>query len=887
MKNKVLMGTCALAACLAACTNEELLPVQSDNNGTTTTEAAFVGADLASKGMNIIVNDGGVGTRATDGKWDANDQFGLGWFNFGTTMSSEQKKTEWDKKAATGWSNNDTKLYANHIFTRQGNDFVTTTDVYQGAYFVYWPYEKLGAITDKVVEPNAAAQTKDFDWEMDNVALHLSAQDFIKAEEGVDPETNMLTKEFVLTPVVNALAVQAEPEEAITGATDEAGKYLQGFEITKMQVSAGGNASTATGPFVTKATLVPSYLPKVVLKNNAIDVNATLDAMDEATNKASKASSTYLKSATKSASLTTDIDADMTLGEGGKIRAFFFPIQTGVTYTTGQYPSATVTVGRAAQGTVAGYALGTFSVKYDKNNTVNNEAFAEKLGNALNKDNASKEGAVTLTKLLRTNTVDGSDDYTWQPLNLTAMLTLDNFTPTLTGIRTQAQYEDVVKMIDALVAIKGEEWTEAKLKNKYITLSGKVDFDEVIAPANGFEVTIRATGNNAMVIKEGAKVTWPENLLTDDNMNITIEKDAELTFDPAEAAAINAAITNNGTIYAGELASISNKDADALDNTNGRVEVEYGAYVYPTKDKNGIIAFELTGETVDPIAKINVLVKGGTKEQANINTVIVNGTTLDLEAKVEGVEGDEDRYEGTVGGAKDEPLTDLAGVSVELEGGNVISKNLGKVNNVTAVSGENTITDIRPQGDIMVEKGATLNINTDEKNPKNVFLNSGATVETEGTLNANTTIYTTYVVNQVGTMNVKKGEYIYYIDNNYTQGGQTTGEVVSTSGSKEAQAVANVMDALFDTTSNPNSQVMTSAAEFVADLNKNVPGAAYNPDLVEGAFYVAFYNTLSAWLESVGEEPLKDDGTSDVTVDMLNLYSSITGYEFKWTGAGA
>ena len=886
MKNKVLMGTCALAACLAACTNEELLPVQSDNNGTTTTEAAFVGADLASKGMNIIVNDGGVGTRATDGKWDANDQFGLGWFNYGVQMSSEQVYNTWKSKAAAGYSSTDTKLYANHIFTRQGNDFVTTTDVYQGAYFVYWPYEKLGAITDKVVEVNKAPQTKDFDWEMDNVALHLSAQDFIKAEEGVDPETNMLTKEFVLTPVVNALAVQAEPEEAITGATDEAGKYLQGFEITKLVVNAGGNANT-TKPFVTKANLAPSYLPKVVVKNNAIDVNATLDAMDVATNKATGTSASYLKTnptRTTSASLTTDIDADMTLGEGGKIRAFFFPIQKGVTYTAAQYPTATVTVGRAAQGNVAGYALGTFNVAYNATNTVNNEAFAEKLKDALSTENATKEGAVTLTKLLRTNTVDGSDDYTWQPLNLTAMLTLDNFTPTLTNIKTQAQYEDVVKMIDALVAIKGAEWTEAKLKNKYITLSGKVEFDEVIAPANGFEVTIRATGSSAMVIKKDAKVTWPENLLTDDNMNITIEKDAELTFDPAEAAAINAAITNNGTIYAGELASISNKTATALDNTNGRVEVEYGAYVYPTKDKNGIIAFELTKETVDPIAKINVLVKGGKEEQANINTLIVNATTLDLDAKVEGVDGEEDRYEGTVGASAGQALTNLAGVSVELEGGNVISKNLGQVNNVVAVSGENTITDIRPQGDITVEKGATLNINTDEKNPKNVFLTSGATVETEGTLNANTTIYTTYVVNKVGTMNVKKGEHIYYIDNNYTQGGQTTGEVVSTSGSKEAQAVANVMDALM---TGANNAVVTSEEAFLADLNKNVP-SGYNPDLVEGAYYVAFYNTLSTWLESIGEEGLDTEkGTSTITPAMLALYSSITGYEFKWTGAGA
>lgn len=885
MKNKVLMGTCVLAACLAACSNEDLLPVQSGNNSTATEEVNFVGADLASKGMNIIVNDGGVGTRATDGKWDANDQFGLGWFNYGISMSSEQVESTWKSKSATGYSSSDTKLYANHIFTRQNNDFVTTTDVYQGAYFVYLPYEKLGAITDKVLAVNEAPQTEDFDWEMDNVALHLSAQDFIKAEEGVDPETNMLTKEFVLTPVVNALAVQATPEEAITDATDEAGKYLQGFEITKLVVNAGGDASTKK-PFVTKANLAPSYLPKVVVKNNAIDVNATLDAMDAATNKATGTSNSYLKTnpaRTTSASLTTNVDADMTLGEGGKIRAFFFPIQTGVTYDDNQYPTATVSVGRAAQGGVAGYTLGSFSVKYDKTNTVNNEAFAEKLKGALNKDNATKEGAITLTKLLRTNTVNGGDDYTWQPLNLTAMLTLDNFTPALTGIKTQAQYEDVVKMIDALVAVKGTDWTKAKLNGKYIGLSGKVKFDNIIAPANDFEIEIRATGTSAMIIKEGAKVTWPENLLTDDQMNITIEKDAELTFDPEEAAAINAAITNNGTIYAGALASISNKTAKALDNTNGRVEVEYGAYVYPTFGKNGIIAYELTSETVDPIAKIKKLVEGGSKEQANINTLIVKATTLNLDAKTEGTEGEEDRYDGTTGGKGGEPLS-LVGVSVELEGGNVISKNLGQVDNVIAVNGENTITDIRPQGNIMVEKGATLNINTDEKNPKNVFLTSGALVETEGTLNANTTIYTTYVVNQVGTMNVKKGEYIYYIDNNYKQGGQTNGEVVSTSGSKEATAVASVMDALV---ANPSGATMTSAADFVAAMNAYLPQKGFNKDNVSGPSYEAFYNTLSAWLESVGEEPLKNDGTSDVTVAMLDLYSSITGYEFKWTGAGA
>ena len=283
MKQKVLLSACALAACLTACNNEDLLVQQPANGNANAESSAVIGADLASRGMNIILSDATPGTRATNGAWSDTDQFGLGWFRFNSTaITGEQDFKTWQALAVTGYAGvtSDRKLYANHIFTYNGGDFTTQSDVYQGAYFVYWPFERLGGVKDKALKVNSTPQTGDFDSERFNKALHLSAQDFIEAEEGVDPETNTLTKEFFLTPVVNVLAVQASPEAAIAESENEDVKFLQGFNITQVQINAG---ATPTDVFVDgsakgTATLIPSQLPKVVRTSTGdIDVEKTIE----------------------------------------------------------------------------------------------------------------------------------------------------------------------------------------------------------------------------------------------------------------------------------------------------------------------------------------------------------------------------------------------------------------------------------------------------------------------------------------------------------------------------------------------------------------------------------------------------------------------------------
>ena len=242
-------------------------------------------------------------------------------------------------------------------------------------------------------------------------------------------------------------------------------------------------------------------------------------------------------------------------------------------------------------------------------------------------------------------------------------------------------------------------------------------------------------------------VEWPEALEADGKAVVVVNKGATLTFDPSKAAEIDADITNHGTIKAGQFASISTDDADKLDNIDGRVIVEYGAYIYPTVSKEGVIAYEVTANNATEIGHINQLIAtSDQKGYASVNTLIVK-TELDLNAKA-GSDTDGDRYEeGTTSGN----LSSLEEIDIELNGGKVIytTGTNNKVNNVISIDGENAIEDIQPMGDITV-KGGILNINSDNTPVKSpLYLTYGKTITTksEGTLKVNTNTYTTYLKN--------------------------------------------------------------------------------------------------------------------------------------------
>ena len=611
---------------------------------------------------------------------------------------------------------------------------------------------------------NSTPQTGDFDSERFNKALHLSAQDFIEAEEGVDPETNTLTKEFFLTPVVNVLAVQASPEAAIAESENEDVKFLQGFNITQVQINAG---ATPTDVFVDgsakgTATLIPSQLPKVVRTSTGdIDVEKTIEAIDEKTNLiSSKDKNQFLANANYSGSLTTDVRvADYTLGEGGKVRAFTFPTRNNVTYANANaYPNAKVTIGRI-DGENLKYAVGSFSIRYNATNTINNEGFAAKLKTAL----TDADDRTYLGKIIR-GVADAATDneYTWQPLNLTAILAADNFTPQTT-ITSVAQWNDVVKVLDAMVELRGAEY----YKEHPVTLTWNGADTEVfkgkIATPQDINITLKTGSNRKMIIaagENGEEVDWPTNLLTNNSANIEVAEGATLNVGSMDAddlqadkVVINANIDNNGTIHAGVNASIGVDGEGVVDNTlnydkesevTNRIIVEYGAYVYPasTTDADGIIAYTVTSNDKKEIGKINLLLNNGDVNDhlASVNTLVIEGTTLDLNAPAS-----YDNGNPYIDGSGAKTLSaKIKDVAIELNGGKIEKVLEVKpddtpntaVASITAVGGDNTTTEVKTT--TITVKAGKLTIESTAEKDEDKWLKEVETITNYGTITFNT-----------------------------------------------------------------------------------------------------------------------------------------------------
>lgn len=758
---KILFSSCLLAACLTACNNEDVLnesPIQN-----ITEETSVVGADLVSHGMKININGNEASTRVTDeGNWQADDQVGLAWYNFknGGNITAVQDKNDWN----AGSFGSDMKLYANHIFTVENvngvDQFTTMTDVYQGAYFIYFPYERLGGVKEKYVEFNAAPQTGDFDFERYNKAFRISTQDFISANEAVG-ENNELEKAFALKMAVSPLKVDVTPSEEIKGNT-----YFQGVKVTKLQISAGGNAATSL-PFITKAKLNPNGLPKVVRDRfGEIDYSASYQAIFEAaTNKS------FIEDGTKTtaSTLITNVENDAyTLDEARSVRAFVYPLNSLVAYTSTQYPTATVTVSKTQNGKT--WIVGTFAV-----NNINSKGFAEKLRSYLSDgSNAVSQAPIQLNKIL-----SNGDNVGY--LNLSgdaaANLELANFTPTLT-ITSVDQWNDMVALYNALDELGAIDKLAAAYKKPTFTWAGTEAFNGEIQTPENVEVKLKTT--KPMVIE--GEVTWPKNLITDGDESITVN--GTLHVGETEEVTINAELTNNGIIYAGQFASIGTKNDDANNNTvinSSRIYVTYGAYVYPKQGNEGEIAYIVDNNDKSTINKIAKLVKKGTsstqQNYANVNLLVIQNTTLDLNAEGDGTSGSDDRYETTTG--QTVMMPNLQDVAIELNNGNiekVLEGNNTKVKSVKTVGGENSITDVQiNRGDITIAEQTTLAINSVVTPVKATIL--GITdIVNKGTLNANTNVETTNIDNTFGTINVASNYAITY-KNTYKQGGTVHGTV--------------------------------------------------------------------------------------------------------------
>lgn len=874
MRKRVLFSACALAACFAACTNDDFQQDAQNSAKVPVDGQEVIGADLVAQGMTIVptILDGdNATTRVMDGKWEGGDSFGLAWYNFSTSGIKATQSSS-DYWSGSNWNYTDNNIYANHRFILEGNSFVTYTDVYQGAYFVYFPYKRLGETTPKTISINEGIpQTGTFAWERQNQLLHISAQDFVEKSD-VDEE-GKLEKDFFMTPAANALGVVATPNEAISGS-----EYLSKMIITKMEIKANGSNNEV---FVDGGVLRPRQIPKVeyLPLSTQIDEKATREALDAAAAKSTDPNNNsqgdYLEQqTTATSSVVTNINANFNLANDNTLRAFIFPIQKGVTYNANEYPEVDITVSRTKGDGTEDYALGTFNV-----NNGNSKVLIDNLKSFLDATNASAD--MSLTKIMRIN---GVMQWPCSVDNMTANLTVNDFTPATSNITSVPQWNDLVALVNALKAAGKKDFNEVTFK-----LGADLYFDDEIAAPEGVKI-ILDTNSHKLVVNSGV-VDWPSNIVlnaANTTTKIVVADGATLRvgIELEEEIVLNAtSITNNGTIEAGAEASISTATGKALDNTNGTVIVDFGAYVYPSKSETtGVIAYEVEDNSVTTMGNINTLIAlqgaSGQVEYAQVNTLIlINGVELDLNAMASEAE-DNGRYEESIPAGY---LASLENIDIIMRGGTIICKDIkneklnSMVKNITVESGENTIYDVRPQGNITVGEEGTLTIesrvypyvgNTDLK------LNDNALIDNNGTLKVNTSVYTKDFDNETGHVIVATGETLWYTGV-YTQGGIAEGYVLKKYA--DPTTYEDLSDKAKSVVTTFNTYAESISATSFEELCNDWTTKKSSPSERWGS--TKFYKALSDWFTSVGLPALSTSPYQDLSVTMFETFQNMTGYQ--------
>ena len=773
MKKQYLFGALAFSAMFASCNNE--LDTVAESVKPETEMKEVVGADLVSNGLSI--NLGSAESRALNGEWLTTDKLALAWYNVSLSgISATQDSRSWNN-ILKGLSAADPKIYANHKFTPNADgEFVTESNVYQGAHFVYFPYKRESQVQQKVVKVNELAYTAKpendpnpnaYAYDYYNKAFYLSAQDFIAADD-VDAE-GKLTSQFVMSPMVNAINVHAESLVE--------GEALKALEITDVTIKSKQSI------FADQFNVNPGEIPAVVRdREGVILTDKTIEALDA-----------YAKSVAASnykTSITRNVEAGLKLtAETNNVVLYTLPTAAAYGATTGTVLPATdkdltVTVNAKSEHGVKA----TFTIQVKDDETDNNNEFLPKLVGHL-------KGS--LKEIRRTE--NGS----WNPLNTLVELTNDNVKVTY-NIANKDQWDDAVALANDL----GEDVT--------FTLVDEVEFTETInLPAEDIKLTVVSKDAKGVMLING-NVEWPYNEdLNVVGANVEVEEEATLSINGVDAEnrnALVANVTNYGTILLNEFATL-----EGVDN-NERIIVAYGSYVKiaDSKDK-GVIAFNVLTDT--EAYKINNLISDNDKflGHAFVNMLIINeNNVLDL-VKKDGTSQEFDPYTGKiVNGGTD--LADLKGIDIEMNGGTIEGEqeHTKAVKSITVVSGSNLINDVNIMSNLVVKNGAEATVDATEhlhgqtSVKHDVIINGD--IDNEGTIIANVTVNTANIDNEKGALVVNDGYTIWYSDE-FIQGKSVNGYV-----NKAVNGVGITTVTLPEGGTNvQNAQAFADAAASVAD----------------------------------------------------------------------
>ena len=755
MKTKFLLSAVALTATFAACNNENV-PSSVENNLPAGQE--IVGATLVSEGGSISL--GGVESRVNANGWETSDKLALAWYNLANGITENQNKSEW---TGTG---SDKAIYANHLFTRSAEGkFVTNSNIYQGAHFIYFPYAYSGKPGVMTVNVNAEAQTTDYTSDVLNKALYVSAQDFISASE-VDAKTGKLAKDFYITPAVNALKVNATPQTGITSNS-----FLKNLEIYKLDIW------NQDALFNVSATINPNLIPMVVVEDGEVSEAKTYKALKERLAGAFEGDATT--------NLTTNIDADITLANGTSLRAFTLPTDAPATGVTPTWSEIHVYVKANGAEEGVSYNMGYFRlyVKDATHKNEKNQVALKKLQEALYDSSKAYYLGNNVNSESKLNSVVFDIDL------LAADFVADYY------ISNLEEWNLTVALVDALNSL-----STTKVKPTF-NLTGSVCVTEgktINVPAHGL--------TEVLTIEEGAKICFETDYTVNAALANLFSKEDKVEVLTGSTLTIEnevkfvADIHNDGIINVGYKAQLGYKDANNIaglanvDNEHGRINVVYGSYVYAETAKNGTIAYAVDAN--EYAYKLNNLMSSQTGENvlgnAYVNTLVVNeGITLNL-AKADGNTPASDPYiNNAVSGSSVNPAY-LAGTTVEVVGGNLISvaaKSEVKAVKVMPSTTVATIKDINVTDDLYVMRGASVAFDATANTLGKKATASVGTLKNEGTMNVSVSIKTNNVYNEKNSsiLSVLNKEVVWYTQM-YYQGGMAQGDILKMVGNYTALA---------------------------------------------------------------------------------------------------
>jgi len=735
---KLLLAVFAFSAIFTACTKEEMTPVQEYQND------EFVGADLV--GTNVSLNFGtDSDSKVTAaGDWETSDKLGLGWV----------VKTGY-ATAQTGATPDIPEIYGNHMFQIENGKFTTRGNIYQGWHFAYFPFKhmpQLGKVLDGITI-NPTQENKDFNVDYRNTALYLSPRQFISAEKNIDKATYQIKdlEDFDLLKVAKTIGFTVKPSSTFTESDVLSSLTIKSINITAKEKAFYGGNVTLNPALLGKAEYTDGVFDKA--KTNKLTYESFVNVINGTNVK---------KAPSYTNTITTLIDnEDINLSGEQTLRIHTLPKEITLT-------KKDIVITIAVQ-------CGYFEVKYiaddeDPRYNETNNAAIETIVEAY-----AEDGYMSAY-----NSKTG--------LKLTLELTSALFTEDFGAISSEAEWDKAVALADDLDL----EETTFNIVNTPATTPFAWSFTEVkdgeLISLPDAELTV--TGNP---IKIGASGVWPDTDKLTVNTGVVVNAALQV-----EGELNATSIDNNSTIYAGPEASISNKTAKVLDNTDGRVIVKYGAYVYAAGGKEGTIAYVVDNAQPANIVRINTLTSGDNKlGNAFVNTLIVKDTQLDLNAQAVAGLPNDDRYNSTA--TSDKFLVSLANVNIELENGALVHYLAGEnttVANVLASSGENTIDDIDVEGKIATKAGAVLNVNNTVVTAiaKPYFSEE---IANNGTLNSNVaTLTVVRTDNAKGNINVADNCCIYYADE-YVQGGSVKGWILK-SAAPSAPEKATEEDLEFD-----------------------------------------------------------------------------------------